>query len=258
MEFDIISHRKKASLRRKKRLIALLLVLLTALMLITVISTGVFDIKEVEVVGNTTLKRLEIEEQSQIVIGKNIFKFKKTQTIENLKEHPFVEDVSIKVILPGKIRIEISEREIAGAVEYLGSYIYIDEKGYILKIDQSINEIEYPLIANVDISPPRVGEKVKFLSKPLQNMIINVMQLLNKEQMLQQIRAISADEDNNLIMTCDRSNQIKLASSKELDYKIMFLKEILLYLQEKEVGPGYINMLHEGNPVYSPTKNWED
>jgi cell division protein FtsQ len=258
MEADIIALRKKASLKRKKRFTLLIMILLISLSSTIIISVGVFDIKKVEVVGNQTLTKKEIIQWSQIILGKNVLKFKKSETIENLKKHPFIDEIIVNVILPDTIKITVSERSVAGAVSYLGSHVYIDKNGYILEITQGLDNLEYPLIINMEVSPPRVGNKISFMEKSSQDIIINILQVLREKEMLQTIKSISLDQYNNILLTCNRNNQIKILHDGDISYKIGFLEEILIYLQEKEVGAGYINMMHDGNPVYSPMKNWED
>lgn len=255
---DIEKFHEVKKRKNKKFITFLIIVLLSVVSSSILLTIGYFDIKHVNVEGLETLDKLEVIKWSQIVIGKNIFKLNKEEITSNLNNHPYIKSSKLGVKLPTTLNIYIEERTILGAVIYLGSYIYFDDEGYILKIDQAFNSIEYPVISDLTIDPPKVGNQIRVTDKEKLEGLLNFMSYLEEGDLLNTIREIKIIDNGVIVLKCNRGNYIYFKGDNDIGYRISFLKEILDYLEEKGVGSGYINMLHNGNPVYSPTKEWED
>ena len=84
--------------------------------------------------GNKKLSYDKIIKASMCNIGENIFKINMKKGEESLKRLPYIKECKIKRKLPNEIIIEIEERKEVAIISYIGSFVYIDKEGYILKI----------------------------------------------------------------------------------------------------------------------------
>ena len=93
-----------------------------------------FNINEIRILGNEKFSKEEYLNLSELKTGGNIFNFRKSEIISNIKTNGYVESVKIKRKLPTKIEITIEER----TPTYLISleeeqFAYINNQGYILE-----------------------------------------------------------------------------------------------------------------------------
>lgn len=137
-------------INRKKVVISILFLFILALGgMVYYLTTPVFNVSNIQVIGNVkntaetyiSLSKINIE-------NTNIFAFTGNGVKKNIKENPYVEDVVVKRKLPSTVELYITERTAAYQAEYLGKYIYLDNQGYILEISEG--KLSLPLIIGLD------------------------------------------------------------------------------------------------------------
>ena len=121
--------------RRIKTCIKLLLLLAVIIgLIIYLMLSPIFNIKNINVEGNSSISSEQIISLSNIQKDNNLFKVSNKDTISAIKENPYVKTVEIKRTLPDTITLVITERVKAYMLEHGSSYAYIDSQGYILEI----------------------------------------------------------------------------------------------------------------------------
>ena len=135
---------------RKKVVISILFLCVLVLGgMIYYLTTPVFNVSNIQVVGNSKNTVDTYISLSKINVGNtNIFAFTNNGVKKNIKENPYVEDVVVKRKLPNTVELNITERTVAYQAEYLGKYIYLDSQGYILEINEE--KLSLPLIIGFD------------------------------------------------------------------------------------------------------------
>lgn len=137
-------------INRKKVVISILFLFILALGgMVYYLTTPVFNVSNIQVIGNVkntaetyiSLSKINIE-------NTNIFAFTGNGVKKNIKENPYVGDVVVKRKLPSTVELYITERTAAYQAEYLGKYIYLDNQGYILEISEE--KLSLPLIIGLD------------------------------------------------------------------------------------------------------------
>lgn len=110
------------------------------------LTTPVFNIANIEVFGNNKNSIDTYISLTGVNINQtNIFGFTNSSMEKKIKENPYVESVEIKRKLPNTIQLYIQERNVDYQVAYLNSYIYLNNQGYILEINQekeNVTEID--------------------------------------------------------------------------------------------------------------------
>ena len=127
--------------RRIKTIIKLFLLLaVIAGLIIYLMLSPIFNIENINVEGNSSISSEQIISLSKVQKDINLFKVSNKDTIEAIKENPYVKSVEIKRTLPNTITFVITERVATYMLEYGGSFAYIDNQGYILEISANTKE----------------------------------------------------------------------------------------------------------------------
>ncbi len=236
--------RKKSYERAKKIAITIikLIIIITLLVLLAIFlfTSPVFNIKEIDVVGNGKISKEEIINLSEIYIDENIYKFSKAKVKENIKKNAYIEDVQVYRMLPDKIEIEVKERKASFMLDLNGKYAYINNQGYILEITKE--NIYLPIITGYSnnqeiIEGNRLEEKdLKSLEK-----VISIMESANNNQIAELITKIDIADDTNFILTLENEQKkVYLGDASDISTRMYYLKGILQDKKGKQ-GEAFID-----------------
>ena len=133
---------KKRRTKRKIRLTVFIVIVIITGIISYLLNSPIFNIEDIEVVGNSQLDKQEIIEQSEIKLGKSIFTVSDVISKVRIKQNGYIEDVKVIKKMPNIIKIEVKERtpEFQIRTEN-GIYIYIDEQGYIIDYSQELQDL---------------------------------------------------------------------------------------------------------------------
>lgn len=144
---NVAKEKEIRNLNRKRLAISICILLFIVLCgTIYYLTTPVFNIASIEVYGNNKNSVDTYISLSGINLNEtNIFAFANNNIEKKIKEDPYVEVVEIKRKLPNTIQLYITERNVDYQVAYLNSYIYLNNQGYILEINEkkeNVTEID--------------------------------------------------------------------------------------------------------------------
>lgn len=111
-----------------------------------------FNIKIVEVQGVYSLEPNKIEKIANIKFGSNLFlqnNFTKENNIKN--KFTIIRKVKIKQELPNKVIIHITEKLPELVLLNNQKYLYIDNKGEILTLNDKLNQSSAPILTGLDL-----------------------------------------------------------------------------------------------------------
>lgn len=220
--------------------ILLLFAIIIGILLFLLISP-VFNIKNINVQGNSKINTEEIESLSKINMNENIFRFSSRQIEENVKENAYIDTVEVKRKIPDTVKIIVTEREMKYQLEYGNAFVYIDGNGNILEI--SNENANLPIIRGYSTAQENIQVGNKLVNE-------DCNKLLTVEKFL---RAAKSNEIYDIITYIDISNdndyKFELPSKGKVAYlgddtnindKILTLKEILTR-EEGKNGQIFIN-----------------
>jgi len=212
------------------------------------LSSEIFEIKNIYVTGNKTVAEDEIIKLSNIQYKQNIFKLNTRKIIKGMFNHPKIKAVKIKRVLPSSISLDIIEREGVALIPYLGSYINIDEETVIIEVITLDNELDLPVVSGITFRDFKLGEKLKTDKVDQLNYVMEVIKCLKSVKMTDIIETINVEDPSNIIITTSNNIRVYLGNDK-LDYKIGLAKAIVDDLT-KDNEMGIVDMRHEGNPIF--------
>lgn len=224
------------------------------ILLILLILSPVFSIKDVQVTGNKNLTENTILSLANIEPDTNIFKVTSKSLKEKIKENAYVNNVTIKKVYPSTIIIKITEREVNYLLEYSSAYAYIDNQGYILeiskeKIDNKIKISGY--VTSIESIIP--GNRLCQEDLQKLNVISQINNISNNIGIQNLITSINIEKNNYSLYLESEGKKVELGDNSNLETKLLYVKEIVERTKGEE-GVIHVNVnLNEKRAYF--TKN---
>lgn len=139
------------SLRGFLRLLVIGLIMIGAIYLAIqiLIYTGVFKIREIEVMGNEMMSDDEVVEILDIEPGMSISAVDEDELLHKINENSRIADVEVSNSLSGVVTVHIEERNVVGLVSLKGELHPITSDGYVVMPVDNVNEGNLPFITGV-------------------------------------------------------------------------------------------------------------
>lgn len=209
-----------------------------------------FNIKNIEVVGNTKLSEDKIIDLSGISDSVNLFKLDKASVKKAIKENAYVENVEINRKFPNKVIIDIKEREAKYMLQFADSYVYINNQGYMLEI--SNEKIQVPIIVGftTDLSNIKPGNRIKVDDLQKMNMVIKIFETAKTSGIGDLITKIDISNSKNYTIGLEGEGKtVYLGDCSDLNTRIIYLKAILDANQGRS-GEVFLNVDLNTEKVY--------
>ncbi len=240
---------------KKYKIIKLIIKLFIFIALLTglvvyAFTSPIFNISEINILGNEKFEKEEYLNLSQLNIGENIFNFRKSTVISNIKTNGYVESVKVKRKLPTKIEIIIEERTPTFLVALEdGTFAYINNQGYILEK----SEIKLPLaiITGISTKTENIIEGNRLENDDLEKLqnVIQIKDSINNIEISEDLSKIDITSKSNYILTFEQeAKEVYLGDVSNLSSKILYMKCVL---EEQKEIPGII-YLNQEQVYFSP------
>ena len=150
----------------------------------------------------------------------------RNKSIENI---PFIEKMSVDIVSPDTVRINVYEKAIAGYIAYLGRYMYFDRDGIVVESSFESSD-DVPQVMGLSFNYCIMHEKLPIENQRVFQEILDVTQLLSKYQL--RANRIFFDSEYNLYLYFD-GVEVSIGTNKFIDEKIIQLQYILPELNGK-------------------------
>ncbi len=234
-------HTKKKKINIAKILKWTCLIFVIAGVIAFLFTTPIFNIKEIQVAGNEQVSTEEIQSLSQIQLDENIFRNLKSNIINNVKENAYIDNVTVKRILPDKIQIQVQERQVRFMLKLLNSYIYISSQGYLLEISETPKQV--PIIEGISTPEEEltVGNRLNVQDLEALQTVLQIMSNSEENEISQFITSINIQNKNDYTIYFEsKSKTAHLGDATNLDTRILYVKAIL-EAEEGKVGEIFVN-----------------
>lgn len=220
---------KQALNSKKKRRVKILCgAILFVAALVLLLSSRIFDIKEINVNGISKLTKEEVISISQIPINTNIFALNKLKAKYRLLESSYIEDVYIKREYPSTISINVKEKVPTFMIQFANSYIYLNNQGYMLEVSTEALPLPTLLGIKTDLSNVKPGKRLDVEDLKKFNKLIQIMDISRNFELDTLITRIDITDTSNYTVYIDSEGKtVYLGDAVDLNTKILHLKEIL-------------------------------
>ncbi|MGB9804453.1 MAG: cell division protein FtsQ/DivIB [Desulfofundulus sp.] len=130
-------------------------VLLAAFILL---GSPLFEVREIEVKGNTLLPDKKIVELSGIASGTNIFKVNLKESASRIRTVPFIKDVRLTREFPSRIVISVEERKAVALIPVKDGFMQVDREGVCLQESGVTGSL--PVVTGVLTHAPAPGQVI--------------------------------------------------------------------------------------------------
>ena len=154
MKYEVKGKKK----RRKKKhyLLRFILILLVGIGGYFFMTSHIFDIAKVEVLGQNHYSAEEVILIANIEGSTNLFQLDKKDRIALMKQDPYIKEVTLRRKLPETLLVKIIERTEDAGIAYGDSYVLIHRDGMVLgRVDQ---QPEIPILMGMTIINMQAGE----------------------------------------------------------------------------------------------------
>jgi cell division protein FtsQ len=220
----------------KKGPVLLLLILIIAVGLLVFARTSYFNITDIEVNGNSFVSDEEIVDYADLSRNMNYFDVRMKDAIERLNAHPYILEANIERKIPDSIVITVNERDLAGYIPFMGSFLLIDSEGRVISAAAGKPVKELPVFRGIPIENFQIQEVLEVDNMKIFDKIIYISQ--NIVENINGYGPVEVDVENmeDITIELDGRFVIKLGGTAELDYKLKYSNTILEKLYPQDVG----------------------
>lgn len=237
---------KSARIKKTKRIRMILtwtiLIGMLAGILIFLCESEIFNICNIEIVGNNQISQEAVSELSQIRLENNIFLINTTKAENRISENPYIKNVKITRMLPDKIKIEITEKQKSYMLQIDEEIAYVDKNGDVLEISQTRLD-SLILLQGYSTSKEEIQPGKTLNEKDLQRLddLQQILKSSEKIQIKEQITSINIQDKNDYILNLPAYKKIVyIGDTSNLATKMLRTKDILDKTMENE-GKIFVN-----------------
>lgn len=227
-----LTKQQQIAIKKKKAILKIVKVLTLIIVLIGVsiyvALSPLFNIKEINVTGNSKLSKEEIISLSELKTDENTFKVSKKNIKNKVKANAYIENVKIRRKLPDKVEIIVVERVATYMIPFANSYIYINNQGYMLEITSK--KAEMPAIVGISTPEEELHEGQRLISEDLVKLgeVLQIMESANANELVDLITKIDISNRQDYILTLEKEKKaIHLGDVSNLSTKMAYVKKIL-------------------------------
>jgi len=174
--------------------------ILATIAIILFMMSAIFNIREIQILGNDRISSEEIIRLSDVAIGQNMFRPNTWRMRRNISAEAYIGNVTIRRGLGGTLSIYVEERNPAFMLYLNGIYGYIDNQGYILEISEEL--LELPIITGFEtrISGMETGNRLIETDLMKLGVVISIMNTARVYDIANIISNIDISDDQNYIL----------------------------------------------------------
>lgn len=205
----------------------------------------IFAMKNVAVEGASHYNAEQLCDMIGLSQGDNILFFGKGKAAQVLEKDPYIADAKISARVPDTIVIQVKERKVRGYVPYMGSYLYIDEAGRVLDVQEACREA-LPVVKGLSFGNFTLGEVIPVENPEALDVVLNISQLMEKYELLDLVVEIDVSNPENIYAYVNQV-QIILGNMENGDTKIRYMAEVMKTIPEEDRGTLDLSELDKPN-----------
>jgi cell division protein FtsQ len=240
---------KRKSKKKVKRLVFLSIIMITTLVTLC-LKLPYFNIKTIDIIGNSNASKVDINEAAKIKIGSNIFYASFNDSKKNIIKNPYVLGVKFKKVLPSKVIIEIKERVAVFYGKVNNNFYILDDKGILLEIRSDIKDKNLVNLVGFNYEKCKVGDLITSEDDRKINIANEITNIITDYRKTNNNIAITKVDVNSVLDVKAYAGDmcIKFGTSQDLKNKFNTAINIISQPDYKN-AKGYVDVSFTGNPA---------
>ncbi|MCD8215481.1 MAG: FtsQ-type POTRA domain-containing protein [Clostridiales bacterium] len=219
----------------KQKFIIIILISAFIILAAAALVSPVFEIQEIQVVGNSKLSNDDVFELGEIDgIGQNIFIFNSGAVKNKLTASNYIKSVKITKKLPSTVVINIEERRVRGYVPYMGSYLYIDIDGRVIDVKADM-EAQHPVVLGLKFDGFSLGEILTVTNGYSLSYVVQISKLIDAYDLSDITVKLDVSDPDDIHLYVKNIDVI-FGNIDDAYTKVATLNEILKQLDPEEAG----------------------
>lgn len=215
----------------QKTILALALFLLLAA---GIVFSPLFLVKEIRAEGNTYFTTSALSEKIGLSVGEHLLLFSRSGAEKILEQEPYIAKAKLSIELPSTMVIRVDERKVRGYVPYMGAYLYIDDAGRVLDVQDACHE-SLPLVRGLLFDRFTKGEVIPVQNPESLDGVLRISQLMEKYELLDLVVEIDVSNPEDIYAYINQV-QIHLGNMKNGDTKIRYMAEVMKKIPAEDRG----------------------
>ncbi len=227
----------------KKKVYIVAMLILSAVIILTL---PMWTITHIEVQDNNWYTDEEIIKIS-MADNNHILNTMPKEVKKQLQRLPYIRDVSVKYVFPGKMIIRVSEREPLGYVPFMGTYLCLDEQGQVIEQTHKDN-VALPIIKGVRFSKFKIGEYLPVENEDTLLTGLEIIRILKKHKFENKVKKIDVYNVEQIHLYVDNLDVI-IGNIGDFDKKLQWLIEAQ---DVYDMGVLDLSNIKNGQAILSP------
>ncbi len=191
------------------------------------IRNDIFNIINIEVIGDSRYAKDKIESASGILEGQNMFRLDKFEIEQSMvKQLPYLKTVSIKRKLPDTLEIHVEDTTAVAAVKTAAGYVLIDADSKMLELAAQLPETTVEVIG-AELGKFEPGETAEFGNENAAELIRLLVTELKSAGILDGATSINVTKRHDLSFVYNDVIQCELGTMSDLSVKIKMIAQVL-------------------------------
>ena len=199
--------------------------------LLLLLSTFCFRVRNIEVSGNQRYTTEQITETCGFSTGDQLLTLNRTQAAARLLvKLPFLQQVCIHRRLPGTVVIEVAESTASAVVlsDY-GTWWMISSDGKLLQEidDEDPDFSSYPLLTGTEVTLPVSGDLAEYQDTATADILYKVLDGVLACGMQTTVETIDASDLSSVTVLYDNRLTVELGDASDAEYKLLYFLAVL-------------------------------
>ena len=212
--------------------------------------TAFFTVENIVVYGNSRYSAEEIVDLSGVEQGDGLILLSKAKIRERIiGDGIYIEDVSVKKLLPDTVEITVTDKTVTAAFEANGAYWLISGSGTLLEL--TLNPPgDITLIKGAKLVDSAPGRRFTCEDSAKHTMLTSLIDSLRKNEIMEHIDLIDIAETYQVVLTYDGAFDIVMGSAEKIAADVERIPTVLELARAEGKTSGCFDM-RDGSVRYT-------
>jgi cell division protein FtsQ len=233
-------------LRKKKALKVFSAILLLCALLF--VAYEILHVRNITVTGCETRTKEEIVALSGLEAGVSIFSVDTVKAADALMADPYIKPVSVMVIYPDCVNIEIEERKPAAYIKKDDALLIMDDECWLLEFLTGADIVPYPQALGLSLDELNVGQRLGTVDEFQLDVLSKV--LIQAKESNVSLLSVDVSYAAGVVLTIKEGYTVELGDDTHLEEKFELMKLGVKEIEGMGKTGGIIDVASALRPYY--------
>ena len=212
---------------KRRRNVGPVIIILIILALAGFAGYNFFQVKHVEVQGNSQYGSDYIAALANIEEEIHMLKVDEKKIKENIESNPYLELTEIDYKLPDTVVLTVTERQPICIIDYAGNMLLLDRQLIVLSTDGLADAGKYPMLQGIVIDAVNLGKQIGAADAFKMSVATSLLDELKNAEIINMVTAIDLTDVNVIRMNTNGGPSLLFGQSDLVAEKVKWIKKTL-------------------------------